>query len=446
MKYVKEITFYNHYLFGNQTIKFYDHNGKTFNTIVIIGENGGGKTALINYLYDILIKDSYTSTTAIPKESKVTIENTDSKLESEPDSEGIKHIIDELIIHKNTQGMQNIVFVSDGYIVHGTKDSNNIHKYSVGGILTPAEISYIPTEDVRYVTSTTLDTAERYSEKDIAHSIEQLLVDIVNQDNQKIAKYAEDHRGEKIPESIFESLLINRFKNAYDIIFQQKLVFNNVKNNTKLTFKKNGREINIHDLSSGEKQIIYRSTYLLKNAGILKGSPVFIDEPEISMHPKWEKKIYSFYKKLYTYNEIQESQFFFATHSDYVIEEALKDDDAMIVSINNGKVKIIKKNEFMLPIVSSAEIKYHIFGIPTTDYHNQLYSQVEEKFKKKQVKSLDVLLLSKGAPKKKSRNNRTEYNTLPIYIRNAINHPNNGNKYTDKELQDSIKYLISVLK
>ena len=198
MKYVKEITFYNHYLFGNQTIKFYDHNGKTFNTIVIIGENGGGKTALINYLYDILIKDSYTSTTAIPKESKVTIENTDSKLESEPDSEGIKHIIDELIIHKNTQGMQKIDFVSDGYIqniVHGTKDSNNIHKYSVGGILTPAEISYIPTEDVRYVTSTTLDTAERYSEKDIAHSIEQLLVDIVNQDNQKIAKYAEDHRG-----------------------------------------------------------------------------------------------------------------------------------------------------------------------------------------------------------------------------------------------------------
>jgi hypothetical protein len=39
----------------------------------------------------------------------------------------------------------------------------------------------------------------------------------------------------------------------------------------------------------------------------------------------------------------------------------------------------------------------------------------------------------------------TNYETLPTYIRNAIDHPNSGNTYTDEQLAISTELLRSLL-
>lgn len=68
-------------------------------------------------------------------------------------------------------------------------------------------------------------------------------------------------------------------------------------------------------MSSGEKQIIYRGGFLLKDAAAMNGAFVFIDEPEISLHPRWQK-IMDYYKGIFTdENGIQTSQIFVVTHS-----------------------------------------------------------------------------------------------------------------------------------
>ena len=69
-----------------------------------------------------------------------------------------------------------------------------------------------------------------------------------------------------------------------------------------ILFEKNGVEISIDDLSTGEKQIVFRGAYLLRNINQLNGAIIMVDEPELSMHPKWQKNILRYYKNLFTDN------------------------------------------------------------------------------------------------------------------------------------------------
>lgn len=100
-----------------------------------------------------------------------------------------------------------------------------------------------------------------------------------------------------------------------------------------IKFTKVGKSIPIDKLSTGEKQIVFRGIFLLRNSGVLEDAAVMIDEPELSMHPKWQAKILEFYKGLFTNGGAQKAQLFFATHSDHVLKQALLDQNKNIVIV-----------------------------------------------------------------------------------------------------------------
>ena len=114
-------------------------------------------------------------------------------------------------------------------------------------------------------------------------------------------------------------------------------------------------EILIEDLSSGEKQIVFKGVYFLvelakyqdRNNKINSTLACFIDEPEISMHPRWQKKILNFYKGLLSSNNDRKQtlQIFMATHSPFIIHEANPQTDKVIVlqKDQDGKI-IVDKN------------------------------------------------------------------------------------------------------
>lgn len=271
-----------------------------------------------------------------------------------------------------------------------------------------------------------------------------MIVDIANQDNQLLASYAKKNRGEAIPDEVFEKISMNRFTNAYEKMFGQNLVFEGVNNNTEIQFSKNDRAFNIRSLSSGEKQIIYRTAAILRNIGNRYDVPVFIDEPEISMHPKWEKRIYSYYRGLFNLKE-SKSQLFIATHSDYVIDCALKDPDALILSMMDGVVKPISGSDFVLPTTTVAEISYMIFGIPTIDYHIQLFNHISKKYASRDsVKKTDEFLEKNNAPKRRTKYRDTVYNTLPAAMRNKIHHGNED--IEEKDLAKSIDSMVEIIR
>lgn len=141
-----------------------------------------------------------------------------------------------------------------------------------------------------------------------------------------------------------------------------------------MLFTKHKKDITIDVLSTGEKQIVYRGIYLLRNVGKLDGAAIMIDEPELSMHPKWQKRILKYFKDLFTADDgSQKTQLFFATHSEYVIGEALKDPNNTLVIVLRDNNGTIEKNEvrtpFVLPTITASEINYVAFNVFSIDYH-----------------------------------------------------------------------------
>lgn len=212
--------------------------------------------------------------------------------------------------------------------------------------------------------------------------------------------------------------------------------------------KKNGKEISIDKLSTGESQIIFRGTHLLKNVGILEGSVIFIDEPEMSMHPRWQQKILSYYKNLFK----AKAQLIIATHSQGVIREALEDSEHTKVIVLRDANGVVQYGEIDKPLVlspaSDAEINYQAFGIASTDYHNALYGYIEAEGKISEYKELQKREVCYNKIEKDG--SIKEYKIcLSEKLRNMIHHPENthNGKYNEEDIRISIddmrNYILS---
>jgi hypothetical protein len=229
-------------------------------------------------------------------------------------------------------------------------------------------------------------------------------------------------------------------------------------------FKKDSVDIEIGALSSGEKQIVFRGAFLLQNQQSLKGSVALIDEPEISLHPVWQSKIFNYYRSLFTdSNGIQTSQMFVATHSQYVLCSALENRaETLIILLNHTGISVnIKKitAPLVLSSVTAAELNYVAFDLVTHDYHIELYGHLQNKIAQINgtpecsVKACDTYITQQAAynatqHRKPSSHvtpkGRTDYETLPTYIRNAIDHPDPTRIFTQEELRTSIELLIQL--
>ncbi|MCK5537294.1 MAG: ATP-binding protein, partial [Bacteroidales bacterium] len=104
-------------------------------------------------------------------------------------------------------------------------------------------------------------------------------------------------------------------------IDDNKLVFENAQ----------GKRLEISDLSDGEKQIYYRAIFL--NSIQLKNSLIFVDEPELSLHPRWQMIV----SKLYQ-NAGKNNQVFLATHSPHIIS-SINPDSLFILHYSDNQLK-----------------------------------------------------------------------------------------------------------
>lgn len=211
-------------------------------------------------------------------------------------------------------------------------------------------------------------------------------------------------------------------------------------------------------MSTGEKQIVFRGAYILSN--VKKTSVAMVDEPEISMHPKWQDKILAYYQTLFMDSTNKQiAQLFFATHSDYVVKNALKDKARNLVIVlkdNNGIIESTRVDApSKLSVITAAETNYLAFGICSVDYHIELFSALQQRFGLTDLKTVDQYILSSpvydAAKHGKfyscvdARGVLHEDKSLPVYIRNGIDHPDSGRTYTVDELKTSIELLRELL-
>ena len=93
-----------------------------------------------------------------------------------------------------------------------------------------------------------------------------------------------------------------------------------------------GEEFDINDLSSGEKQLFLRTLSIKMLEP--KNSIILIDEPELSLHPKWQQKIIEVYKKIGENNQI-----IVATHSPHILGSVSNENIFILYRNENGKIE-----------------------------------------------------------------------------------------------------------
>ncbi|MDO1509858.1 MULTISPECIES: AAA family ATPase [unclassified Neisseria] len=188
------------------------------------------------------------------------------------------------------------------------------------------------------------------------------------------------------------------------------------------------------------------------NPNLIKPLFFFIDEPEISLHPKAQYMLISALNNIST-----QQQVFITTHSAYLLSMFQNQNTAILITTKNNHqnsvVPVANMNTFPFS-PTLAEIEYFAFDIISNDFHNELYGFIEEKIIKKGF-NFDAWLntnCSIQINKTRTRIRRNgshvrENTTLMTYIRHAIHHPENtlNPNFTEVELQQSIQEMLNIL-
>lgn len=460
---IRSLQFNQNKILGNLQLDFINPStGLPYDTILLVGENGVGKTTILteisNFLGGDVLYSHFSRMEYNAGENddtfKITIvdENNPYLFNREVNSQN-----ERLEYGRHSSSGHNIDRMNN--------DINDPRHY--GSLISLPRSAY-STKQISNVGVSELDTSihEKDTENDFT-SLKQLLVDLSGLDSED---FTEQHRlGNPISISEFEeSSRMSRFTKAFDNFFDA-MKFSCIKGENghkEIYFSKYGNAIPIDSLSTGEKQIVFRGIFLLRNLNKLKGGVLLIDEPELSLHPKWQNKILRYYQTLFTdpvSGDLQ-VQIILATHSERILSSAFdKPNINGVIVLRNGGGNIsasIVNAPGVHPSVTSAETIYLAYDVPTVDYHIELFSYIQRINGsingELNVKQTDDYIINHATYNPaiharpdvftNPRNNRTtNYATLPTFIRNRIDHPNPGNTFTSDQLKLSIELMREII-
>lgn len=152
-----------------------------------------------------------------------------------------------------------------------------------------------------------------------------------------------------------------------------------------IKLRKNGFEYDILDSSTGEIGLL--TTFIRAIPEMKSNSVIFIDEPELSLHPSWQMKYIELLQKFL--KGYSGCHIFIATHSHLLLSDLReKWSDVLVLRNENGKVKskLLKHTPFGW---SPEAILYEVFQVSTVRNHyfeydlRQLLSLISNRSKDK---------------------------------------------------------------
>lgn len=194
---IKSIKFKNHPILKNLELDFCDANGNAADTVIIAGENGTGKSSLLNYLYSL-------SSPVVSAESIVMIndDNVDIPLMYSYDSK------------------REDIWISDNRGFRTLPGHPELkEKYKMSGIFSDVDINF-QADNLSSVTSMALDTSDssRRSTTDLPKQIKQLLIDVQALDDAELS-HAVRENPTKTKAELQVAERIPRFTNAFARMF-----------------------------------------------------------------------------------------------------------------------------------------------------------------------------------------------------------------------------------
>ncbi len=306
---IEKVSLKGHPFFGDKEIEFKDAKGNILDTVVFAGVNGSGKTTILETIFHLLTNANEVH----EHENSIRL--------------NIQMLIDSGLL-KKTAEMENWFAYARSLhfaIYFGGIDDGKRPKiiYMPAGIefkiFEVSERSY----EYKYSHANIIDTT---TAGDIPTYISSLIKDEIFKNIKLPAEIAIKKVCREI-NSIFDDLEIDAEMTGLAEDGEKLPVFKN----------KGGCEFNINGLSSGEKQLFVRTLSLKMIRA--NNSIILIDEPEISLHPKWQQRILNVYRKMGKNNQV-----IVATHSPHVVS-SLPTENLFLLSMENGESEIFNYRE-----------------------------------------------------------------------------------------------------
>lgn len=217
--------------------------------------------------------------------------------------------------------------------------------------------------------------------------------------------------------------------------------------------KKAGYDIS--NYSSGQQEILLKLKDLKEfSSGT---DSVLLDEPETSLHPRWQQEIIGLIRALLVGPGREIPQLFVATHSEKILQALIKNEDALIVRLYKEKGVIknetINQMHLLLRRPTFAELDYVIFKIDTYEYCNELFDLLEWLYNVSGDRGVDRIIKRSGFYDD-SKHHKEWFNdkfnevtcyTLPVYVRNYFHHPKDKIEPTAAELHEAIELLRNIV-
>ena len=352
----------------------FESKGKVLDLIVLAGINGSGKTRVLESVLDFFYKI----------EMFYKSQNKIELFYEEIENESIKTAGNIDVFYNELKNGAKGAFLSPKYL----EIKKILKKFP--------KIIYVPTEiNFQKVQKAQTNFKKEYSFINIVDSYE--IKDIPSYIATRISKIAneeEDLTMGQVRKKVFAE--INGIFEILELDVKLSEISKD-ENSMPIFTDSSGKKFGINELSSGEKQLFLR-TLAIKMLEP-ENSIIMIDEPELSLHPKWQQKIVDVYRKIGRNNQI-----ILATHSPHILGSVEKENIILLEKNENGIVEVKTGDEFGNSYgQTTGRILEDIMGLETdrNPSVNNLLTLVKEmvkndnyensEFKEKYTKIKDIL-------------------------------------------------------
>ena len=307
----------------------FGNNNKVLNLAVLAGTNGTGKTRVLesileyfqDYIYHNYRRNSNRIEMYFEEKEKICRDNVGNEMELYA---GLKEFS-----YNETNNPRNEKHI---------KIKNELD-------ILP-KVIYVPTE-INFQKINTASTAlvQEYNFINIVNT--NLIKDIPSYIATKMISAMFKNKNEKVGDvqkKVFDE--INEIFENLNIDVKVEDISQDGRNITLFT-NSAGDKFDINELSSGEKQLFLRTLAIrMLNP---ENSIILIDEPELSLHPKWQQRIVDVYRKIGKNNQI-----IIATHSPHILGSVKKENIMLLDKDDEGKI-----------VVRTGDELYDSYGQPT---------------------------------------------------------------------------------
>ena len=203
--------------------------------------------------------------------------------------------------------------------------------------------------------------------------------------------------------------------------------------------KNNNQQISLNNLGSGYEMIfaLLYSFYLAQQSG--KQLIVLIDEPELHLHPRLQGKFVEFLLEF-----SKKAQIILASHSPLLVKQLSFNEKVKISVIENNGQRVLEIDKRVLSYISANETNFLAFNLATEEYHNELYEELKSMHgedKKYKPFDNDFFVTEKGEPKNSPWMGNQNEVSDHTFIRNQIHHQKENGKTEYSVLKASIEKM-----